>query len=152
LPRTSRPETAISNLWLIIIVAALGVFVLVRLYYTLRKLRPEHHESADEKMIERLRSKGYAPFNEYPIAFFLALPDEASCGAVRSRLEPDGFSVDVRPMTAQLFGEAQSESSLPLSLHATRSMRLILADVVEQSRRFTALAAEFHGRYDGWAA
>jgi regulator of ribonuclease activity B len=128
------------------------VFILVRLYRTVRKLRPDHQESADEKMIERLRAKGYAPFNEYPIAFFLALPDEASCGAVRARLEPDGFTVDVKPMTAQLFGESQSGGSLPLSLHATRSMRLILVDMLEQSRRFTEIAAEFHGRYDGWAA
>jgi hypothetical protein len=128
------------------------VFVLVHLYRTVRKLRPDHQESADEKMIERLRAKGYAPFNEYPIAFFLALPDEASCGAVRARLEPDGFTVDVKPMTAQLFGESQSGGSLPLSLHATRSMRLILVDMLEQSRRFTEIAAEFNGRYDGWAA
>ncbi|HEV2444006.1 MAG TPA: ribonuclease E inhibitor RraB [Steroidobacteraceae bacterium] len=128
------------------------MFILVRLYRTVRKLRPDHQESADEKMIERLRAKGYAPFNEYPIAFFLALPDEASCGAVRARLEPDGFTVDVKPMTAQLFGESQSGGSLPLSLHATRSMRLILVDMLEQSRRFTEIAAEFNGRYDGWAA
>ena len=103
-------------------------------------------------MIERLRSKGYAPFNEYPVAFFLALPDEASSSAVRARLEPDGFSVDVRPMTAQLFGESESGGALPLSLHATKSMRLILVDVVEVSKRMTAIAAEFNGRYDGWAA
>ena len=128
------------------------MFILVRLYRTVRKLRPDHQESADEKMIQRLRGKGYAPFNEYPIAFFLALPDEASCGAVRARLEPDGFTVDVKPMTAQLFGESQSGGSLPLSLHATRSMRLILVDMLEQSRRFTEIAAEFNGRYDGWAA
>ncbi|MHB8816822.1 MAG: ribonuclease E inhibitor RraB, partial [Steroidobacteraceae bacterium] len=74
------------------------------------------------------------------------------CGAVRARLEPDGFTVDVKPMTAQLFGESQSGGSLPLSLHATRSMRLILVDMLEQSRRFTEIAAEFNGRYDGWAA
>lgn len=95
-------------------------------------------------MIERLRSQGYAPFNEYPIDFFLALPDEAACGAVRARLEPDGFSVDVRPI--------EDEVTLPLSLHATKSMRLILLDLVEQSKRMTAIAAEFNGRYDGWAA
>jgi len=129
-----------------------GVFVVARLYLTVRKMRPPHHESADEKMIERLRSKGYAPFNEYPVAFFLALPDAASSSAVRARLESDGFSVDVRPMTAQLFGESEGGGRLPLSLHATKSMRLILADMIEQSQRFGALAAEFHGRYDGWAA
>lgn len=124
----------------------------MRLYFTVRKLRPAHQESWDEKMIERLRSRGYAPFNEYPVAFFLALPDDASCSAVRARLEPDGFSVDVKPMTTQLFGQSESESSLPLSLHATKTMRLILADMSELSRRMTEIATEFHGRYDGWAA
>lgn len=139
-------------IWLIIVFAVLAALVVVRLYFTLRRFRPAHQESADEKMIERLRSKGYAPFNDYPVAFFLALPDEASCGAVRARLEQDGFGVDVRPMTAQLFGESQGGGSLPLSLHATKSMRLILDDVMEISKRMTAIAAEFHGRYDGWAA
>ena len=117
---------------------------MVRLYFTLRRMRPAHQESWDEKMVERLRAQGYVPFNEYPIDFFLALPDEAACNAVRARLEPEGFSVDVRPIA--------DEATLPLSLHATRSMRLILADMVEHSQRFGALAAEFHGRYDGWAA
>ena len=132
--------------------AVVGAIVLARLYYTLRKFRPAHHESADEKMIERLRSKGFAPFNEYPIAFFLALPDEASCDAVRARLEPEGFSVDVRPMTARLFGESESGGTLRLSLHATKSMRLILVDVAEISRRMTEIATQYQGRYDGWAA
>jgi hypothetical protein len=124
----------------------------VRLYFVMRRLRPAHHETWDEKMIQRLRSRGYAPFNEYQVAFFLALPDEAACSAVRARLEPDGFGVDVKPMTTQLFGQSESEDSLPLSLHATKPMRLLLADVSELSGRMTAIAAEFHGRYDGWAA
>jgi hypothetical protein len=107
-------------------------------------LRPAHQETWDEKMVERLRSQGYAPFKEYPLDFFLALPDESACDAVRARLEPDGFAVDVRPI--------EDEVTLPLSLHATKSMRLILSDVVDISKRMTAIAVEFHGRYDGWAA
>jgi len=122
----------------------IAVVVVARLYFTLRKMRPAHQESWDEKMVERLRSQGYAPFNEYPVDFFLALPDEAACGTVRARLEPDGFSVDVRPI--------EDEVSLPFSLHATKSMRLILDDVVQLSKRMTMLATELHGRYDGWAA
>ncbi|HJS89019.1 MAG TPA: ribonuclease E inhibitor RraB [Steroidobacteraceae bacterium] len=114
-------------------------------------MRSTHQESWDEKMIERLRAKGFAPFNEYPVAFFLALPDETSCRVVRARLEPDGFDVDVKPMTAQLFGQAESQSSLPFSLHATKTMRLLVADMVELSQRLSAIAAEFHGRYDGWS-
>ena len=149
--RTSKAEPAISNLALIIIVGLVGVFILARLYFRLRKLRPAHEESWDEKMIERLRAKGFVPFNEYPVAFFLALPDVASSSAVRARLEAEGFSVDVKPMTAQLFGQSESEVSVPLSLHATKTMRLLVADMVELSRRLSAIAAEFHGRYDGWS-
>jgi hypothetical protein len=121
-----------------------AVIIVARLYFTLRRLRPKHQETWDEKMVERLRAQGYAPFKEIPIDFFLALPDEAACNAVRARLEPDGFTVDVRPI--------EDEVTLPLSLHATKVMRLILADVVDISKRMTALALEFHGRYDGWAA
>lgn len=106
-------------------------------------MRPTHQESWDEKMVEQLRAQGYAPFNEYPVDFFLALPDEAACNAVRARLEPDGFAVDSKPI--------EDEVTLPLSLHATKSMRLILLDMVEVSKRMAAIAAEFHGRYDGWA-
>jgi hypothetical protein len=122
----------------------IAAIVVARLYFTVRRLRPAHLESWDEKMIERLRSQGYAPFNEYPVDFFLALPDEAACSAVRARLEPDGFSVDVKPI--------EDEITLPLSLHATKSMRLILVDMIDLSQRMSAIAAEYHGRYDGWAA
>jgi len=129
---------------MIIACAVIGAVVVARLYFTLRKMRPSHQETWDEKMVERLRSHGYAPFNEYPVDFFLALPNESACSAVRARLEPDGFSVDVKPI--------EDEVSLPLSLHATKTMRLILLDMVEHSKRMSAIATEFNGRYDGWAA
>ena len=124
---------------------------MVRLYFVMRRLRPAHQDTWDEKMVERLRARGFAPFNEYPVAFFLALPDEASCSAVRARLEPDGFLIDIKPMTTKLFGQSESQDSLPLGLHATKTMRLLIADVSELSRQMTEIAAEFHGRYDGWA-
>jgi hypothetical protein len=123
----------------------------VRLYFVVRKLRPAHQETWDEKMVERLRARGFAPFNQYPVAFFLALPDEAACSTVRARLEPDGFVVDIKPMKIELFGQSESQDSLPFGLHATKTMRLLIVDVSELSRRMTELATEFHGRYDGWA-
>ena len=70
--------------------------------------------------------------------FFLALPDEPACQAVRSRLETDGFSVDAKPMA--------EKTDLPFSLHASKSMRLIVPDMQDLTQRFTALAAEFGGR------
>lgn len=124
----------------IALLGALGLIVL-RLYFKLRTARRSRAETWDEQMIGQLRSQGYAPFNDYRVDFFLALPDEAACQQARARLEPE-FSVDAKPM--------QEESGF--SLHATKSMRLIVPDVQAVSRRLMALAAELGGRYDGWAA
>jgi regulator of ribonuclease activity B len=125
-----------------LLLAALGLVVL-RVYFKLRAVYRARTESWDEQTIARLRSQGYAPFNEYRVDFFLALPDLAACQAARARLEPE-FSVDVKNL------EAGSE--LSCSLHASKTMRLLVPDVQEISRRLTALAAELRGRYDGWAA
>jgi hypothetical protein len=119
------------------------VLIAARVYFKLRAAARNRVASWDAQLIERLRARGYVPFNDYPVDFFLALPDEAACQRVRARLEPE-FSVDVKPM--------QQEADLPLSLHATKTMRLILPDLQALSARMTALAEEFRGRYDGWAA
>jgi hypothetical protein len=119
------------------------ILIVVRVYFKLRAAQRNRVASWDAQLIERLRSRGYVPFNDYPVDFFLALPDQAATQAVRARLEPE-FSVDIKPM--------QDEAEFPFSLHATKSMRLILPDMQALSARMTALAAEFRGRYDGWAA
>jgi hypothetical protein len=77
------------------------------------------------------------------VDFFLALPSEAACQGARARLEPE-FHVDVKPL--------ENDPELNYSLHATKTMRLVVPDMQEVSRRLTALATELHGRYDGWAA
>jgi hypothetical protein len=119
------------------------VLIVARVYFKLRAAQRNRMATWDAQLIERLRSRGYVPFNEYPVDFFLALPDEAATHAVRARLEPE-FSVDIKPM--------QEEAEFPFSLHATKTMRLILPDMQALSARMGALAAEFNGRYDGWAA
>jgi hypothetical protein len=124
------------------LVAALGLIV-VRVYGKLRTARRARAETWDEQVIGRLRSQGYAPFKDYRVDFFLALPDEAACQGARERLEPE-FSVDVKPL--------ENDPELGFSLHASKTMRLIVPDVQDVSRRLGALAAEYHGRYDGWAA
>src|SRR2546427_1120501 len=124
------------------LVAALGLIV-VRLYVKLRAARNSRTATWDEQVIGRLRSQGYAPFNDYPVDFFLALPDEAACQAARARLEPE-FRVDAKPVG--------NDRELAFSLHASKTMRLLVPDVQDVSRRLTALATEYHGRYDGWAA
>ncbi len=131
--------------WIIVLfVVAVGIIV-VRVYFNMRRLRSASTtESWDAKVIEGLRARGYAPFNEYPVDFFLALPDEVACQGARARLESEGFSVDQKAL--------KDDPELSISLHATKTMRLIVPEMQELTRRMKALAAEYHGRYDGWAA
>ena len=129
--------------WTVLLLAAALALITLRIYFKLRLVRKSRAETWDEQVIGRLRSQGYAPFNDYRVDFFLALPSEAACQGARARLEPE-FSVDVKPM--------QNDQELPYSLHAAKTMRLVVPDMQDISRRLTALALEFHGRYDGWAA
>ncbi len=130
------------SLTVLLLAAALALIAL-RLYSKVRASRRLRAESWDEQVIGRLRSQGYAPFRDYRVDFFLALPNEAACAAARARLEPE-FSVDLKPL--------ENDPELTYSLHATKTMRLVVPDMQEMSRRLTALASELHGRYDGWAA
>ncbi len=130
------------SLTVLLLAAALALIAL-RIYLKLRAARKLRAESWDEQVIGRLRSQGYAPFKDYRVDFFLALPDEAACQGARARLEPE-FSVDVKPL--------ENDPELNYSLHATKIMRLVVPDMQAISRRLTVLAREYHGRYDGWAA
>ncbi|HEY8052475.1 MAG: ribonuclease E inhibitor RraB [Steroidobacterales bacterium] len=128
--------------FILILVAALAL-IAVRVFFKLRAAHGARRESWDARVIQRLRSQGYAPFNEYPVDFFLALPDQAACQAVRERLTPE-FSVDEKPLA--------NDPDHGFSLHASKTMRLLVPDIQAISARMTALATEFKGRYDGWAA
>jgi hypothetical protein len=130
--------------WVVVAFVVAAAIIIARIFFKIKSIRGTKQESWDAKIIEQLRSKGYAPFNEYKVDFFLALPDEAACQSVRSRLEPEGFTVDAKPMT--------EKTDLPFSLHASKSMRLIVPEMQALSTRLDALAGEFGGRYDGWTA
>jgi hypothetical protein len=126
----------------IALIAALAV-IGGRMFVKLRAAASNRAEGWDERQIGLLRSQGYAPFRDYPVDFFMALPDEAACEGVRARLEPE-FTVDVKPL--------QDDREFRFSLHATKTMHLIVPEMQDVRRRLTALAGEFKGRYDGWAA
>lgn len=127
--------------WMYFALLVALALIALRVVFKVRGVQRSRAETWDEHMVAQLRSQGYAPFNDYNVDFFLALPDEAACQAARSRLEPE-FSVDAKPM--------QEEQGF--SLHASKSMRLIVPEMQAISRRLTALATELNGRYDGWAA
>jgi hypothetical protein len=115
-----------------------------RIFFNVRKVAKSRAESWDEKLVGQLRAKGYQPFNDYPVDFFLALPDEAACAAVRGKLEAEGFGVDVRPV--------ENANELKFSLHAKKSMRIITPMIQEMTRHLTTVAEEHGGQYDGWTA
>jgi len=131
---------------IIIILGVIAVGIMVaRVYFNLRRVRQANStESWDEKMIAGLRARGYAPFNAYPVDFFMALPDEAAVQVARSKLEAEGYGVDVKPL--------ENDPELNFSLHATRTMKLVVPDMQEIGRQMTTIATENRGRYDGWAA
>jgi regulator of RNase E activity RraB len=130
--------------WVVLAFVAAAAIIIARIFFKVRKIQGTKQESWDAKIIEQLRSKGYAPFNDYPVDFFIALPDEEACQVVRSHLESEGFRVDAKPMT--------EETDLPYSLHATKTMRLIVPEMQDLSQKLTTLAEEAGGRYDGWTA
>lgn len=124
-----------------------GLVILAVLYVRIRRgLRQgmARRDSWDEMMVGRLRAEGYHPFNEYRVDFFLGLPDQAACDAARAELELEGFQIDVKPI--------EEESDLPFSLHAAKSMQLLVPDIQAVSQRMGTLAEKYHGRYDHWAA
>jgi hypothetical protein len=132
----------VNWLWIVLLVAA--AFALARIFFSLRKMRDmAKSDNWDEKTIERLRGGGIDPFQPHDVDFFLALPTDVAGNAVMAQLEQDGFAVHVRVVP--------ESGDLPVSLRATRSMRLSLPEVKEMSARFSALAKAHVGRYDGWA-
>ncbi|MGH8150763.1 MAG: ribonuclease E inhibitor RraB [Steroidobacteraceae bacterium] len=131
--------------WLVIVFILVAFALLLRIYFNLRRVRMASlRDDWDARQISHLRSLGSDPFKAHEVDFFFGLPGEAGCEGVRRALEPEGFTVDVKPVP-----EAVDQ---PFSLHASKSMRLSVPDMQELSRRFRELAALHGGRYDGWAA
>ncbi len=131
--------------WVVVLAfLAAALIIGARIFFNVRKVAKSRAESWDEKMVAQMRAKGFQPFNDYPVDFFLALPDEAACTAVRAKLEADGFGVDVRPV--------EEANELKFSLHAKKTMRIITPMIQEMSRHLSAVAEEHGGQYDGWTA
>lgn len=130
--------------WFALLVLAAGAFAVLRIYFSLRKLRNSREQDWDSRAIERLRKLGSDPFSPHDVDFFFALPDEAGGRTVAALLESEGFTVDLRPVP--------DSTTHPFSVHALKSMRLSASDMREMSKRFTALATANGGRYDGWTA
>lgn len=130
--------------WILIALVGAGIAAVVRIYFGLQRLRGDRADDWDAKMVERVRSQGVDPFKPHEVDFFFALPDTSACDALRTLLQAEEFSVDIKPVA--------DSSQHPFSLHASKALRLAVPDMQEKSRRFKELAAAHGGRYDGWAA
>jgi Regulator of ribonuclease activity B len=130
--------------WILIALVAAGVAALVRIYFSLQRLRRARADDWDARMIERVRSQGTDPFKAHEVDFFFALPDAAACDVMRGELVAEGYDVDVKAVP--------ESSDHPFSLHASKALRLAVPDMQQLSRRFKQLAERHGGRYDGWAA
>jgi len=124
---------------LILIVLALAA---ARIFLTVRKRRLERSETFDAKVIRQLRDRGLDPFSPHELDFFFVLPNQVAAQTVGQKLEGEGFTTDTRPLT--------DEDGERVSLHARKSMRLIVDDLTALSTRFGHLARDLGGRYDGW--
>ncbi len=126
-------------LLLLAAVAAIG-----RIVWSLRKIGKVRNDSWDEKVIDQLRKSGSDPFKPHNVDFFFGMPDEATAQKVAQLLAAEGFSADVE--------HKDEDPSQPYSVHALIAMRLSVPDMKAKSRRFTQLAEQVGGTYDGWTA
>ena len=128
--------------WLPLLILIVLALAGLRIFVTLRRRSLQRPENFDAKVIRQLRDRGLDPFSAHELDFFFVLPNQAAAQKVAKMLEPEGFAIDMR----QLEGDEGER----ISLHARKSMRLIVDDLTALSKRFTILARELNGRYDGW--
>jgi hypothetical protein len=130
--------------WFVVFVLLAAAVVVARFIQSVRKGREVHGQDFDTKLISQLRAKGMDPFKDHDVDFFFALPDDVAGAAVNKALESKGFRVDMKavPGTAEF----------PLSVHASKTMRLNAEEMRELTRQFRELAAANRGRYDGWSS
>ncbi|MGD9599567.1 MAG: ribonuclease E inhibitor RraB [Steroidobacteraceae bacterium] len=121
-----------------------GGIALARIWMSIKKARDRPAHSWDAKLIEKLRAEGSDPFQPHDVVFFFGMPNEGAAQRVVERLVRDGFEAEYKYVPDQ--------SELCYAVHAQRAIRLSVSDMQATSRKFNAMADEFHGRYDGWAA
>lgn len=125
--------------WLLVAVALFSAIRIVSQFRGLsRKRKPVDW---DEQFIQSLRKAGVNTFEEQPVDFFFTLPTHEACEKVAGLLRPEGYSVDIK----------QDAETNIISLHAQRSMRLVIPEMQAITVRFNTLAEQHGGKYDNWA-
>jgi hypothetical protein len=123
----------------LVVVAA---FSLLRIISQWRSLsRKRRGIDWDEHFIQGLRKAGVNTFEEHAVDFFFTLPTRAASEQLAFVLRPEGYQLDIK----------QDPESGQFSLHAKRSLRLVVEEMQALTAHFRQLAEQHGGTYDNWA-
>jgi len=125
---------------LLVLAALVAAF---RVAIGIRRARSRPRNDWDAQMVRNLRASGANAFTQYEVDFFFSMPDQAACAALIHTLEPEGFKMDARDMSA-------SANASGFSVHATKRLQISVGAMQELSDRFNELAENLSGNYDGW--
>jgi hypothetical protein len=131
-------------IWIYIALALGGAFAIGRIFWAVRRIHTQRNDSWDAKLIERLRKSGTDPFQPHDVDFFFGLPNAAVAERIAAQLRTEGYVVEVN--------ERSDVPSHPFVVRATKQLKLSVPDMQAISRRFSDLAKEAGGSYDGWSA
>jgi len=124
------------------ILVAIAAFSLVRIISQWRSVsRKNRNIDWDEHFIQQLRKAGVNTFEDHTVDFFFTLPNRAACEQLAFALRADGYLLDIK----------EDAEGGAFSLHAQRTMRLVVPEMQAISARFAQLAAQHGGKYDNWA-
>ena len=130
-----------GRMWALVLVGV-AAFSVLRIITQWRGLsRRRRGIDWDEHFIQGLRKAGVNTFEVHAVDFFFTLPTRAAAEQLAFALRPEGYQLDIR----------QTEDGAEYSLHAQRAMRLVVQEMQALTARFTALAAQYGGKYDNWA-
>lgn len=127
--------------WVYILLIAVGAFTLLRIFQHVRRLRSKPADDWDARFINQLRKAGVAPFDAHEVDFFFGLPDEAASARLTEQLQSEGYVTDAK----------LGEEGAGWSVHARRSMRLVVPEMQALTLHLRQLAEAQGGKYDGWA-
>jgi hypothetical protein len=120
----------------------IAAFSLLRIFSQWRNMsRKRRSIDWDEHFIQQLRKAGVGAFEEHAVDFFFTVPASARRDPLVSALRNEGYAVDTK----------QDPASGDYSVHAQRSMRLVVPEMQALRVRFAELAAQNGATYDNWA-
>jgi hypothetical protein len=102
--------------------------------------QPSVDPDVDQKVLDQLREAGSDLSKPHQMEFLLYFPTEESAQLAASKIKTDGFSVEVK---------RAARGSMWLCL-AVKRMVPKRVEIGAIGKRFTALAKDLGGEYDGW--